>query len=196
MIKSLTKNPLLDILALHCKEDIQLDLTWSTGQIWQKVNFLPIFRNSLRNEKGSNMSFDFCQKWPFPSSTLTGIIYDPPFMIRKQPTTNTLANRFGYFSSPEAATKAHKKVLKSAFRCLKTGGKLVVKIQNFTMDHGRLYCASAIIFREAQQAGFVPVDHFVQPTTPRISGQVKKQKTARKSHVEWWVFEKSDKKVW
>lgn len=196
MIKSLTKTPLKDILSLHCSE-IDLDLTWSTGQSWKATNKLPLFRNTFNETLWmATHNFDFTKKWPFKSETIRSIFYDPPFVIRKYATNNKMMKRFGAFSTPEEATYAHQQVLTEAMRCLKKQGKIIVKIQDFTMDHGRLYCASGIIFREAISLGFVPIDHFVQPTSGMVSGQVKRQKTARKAHVDWWVFEKSSKKTW
>jgi len=194
MIKSLTKTPLRDILSLHCKKmPIELDLTWGKGNLWKGLP-IPAMRNALSDNHGSNMSFDFREEWPVKNDSISGIIYDPPFLIKRGRTNSFMIEKFSCFSSVEEATKAHQEVIRRAFDALKLYGKFVVKIQDHTCDHGRVYFASQKIFSLALEVGFVAVDHFVQIGKPLIDPRVKKQLTARKSHVDWFVFEKSKKK--
>lgn len=192
-IKTTSKTPLQDIIRLH-RFQCDLDLTWGKGQVWKNLT-PPEGRNSLHGTPGSNLSFDFSSRWPIPSSSLKGVLYDPPFIIKKNSHGSFMVDTFGAFDSPAHATACHRIVMANAFRCLTVGGKLVVKIQDCTIDHGRVYFASPIIYHLAQEAGLVAIDHFsTKANNTLLSPKVVQQKTARKDHVDWWVFEKSNKR--
>ena len=193
---------LQNILRLHVPTGvIDCDPTYSKGQFYKDgVIKQPRLRFDLY-PTGPGIEKADCRHLPTPDSSLNCMILDPPFLATKGQSLsgkigNIINRRFGVYPDEKALHQFYIDSLKEAYRVLKPHGILIFKCQD-KVSSGTQYLSHVFIANEAVKIGFYARDFFVLLARSRLTAdwQARNQKSARKYHCYFYVFEKDGKKV-
>ena len=193
---------LLNILRLHVPAGvIDCDPTYSKGQFYKDgVIKQPRLRFDLY-PSGPGIEKADCRHLPIEDNTLNCMILDPPFLATTGKSLsgrigNIINRRFGVYPNEKALHQFYIDSLKEAYRVLKPHGILIFKCQD-KVSSGTQYLSHVFICNEAVNIGFYPRDLFVLLAKSRLTAdwQARNQKSARKYHCYFLVFEKDGKKV-
>ena len=193
---------LLSILRLHVPSGvIDCDPTYSKGQFYKDgLIKQPRLRFDLY-PSGPGIEKADCRHLPIADSTLNCMILDPPFLATTGKSLsgrigNIINRRFGVYPNEKALHQFYIDSLKEAYRVLKPHGILIFKCQD-KVSGGTQYLSHVFIANEAVKLGFYPRDLLVLLAKSRLTAgwQARNQKSARKYHCYFFVFEKYGKKV-
>lgn len=152
--------------------------------------------------KSDEVSFGDCRNLPLEDNSLNCIMFDPPFLattgksLQSNDDSNRITKRFGAYNSETELHQFYIDSLKEFYRILKNKGILIFKCQDKTSSQ-KQYMSHVFIMNEAVKIGYYPKDLFILVAKNRIvaNWQLENQKSARKFHCYFWVFEKSNKKI-
>ena len=193
---------LLSILRLHVPAGvIDCDPTYSKGQFYKDgLIKQPRLRFDLY-PSGPGIEKADCRHLPIEDNTLNCMIFDPPFLATTGKSLsdkigNIINRRFGVYPNEKALHQFYIDSLKEAYRVLKPHGILIFKCMD-KVSSGTQYLSHVFICNEAVRIGFYPRDLFVLLAKNRLTAdwQAKNQRTARKHHCFFYVFEKGGKMV-
>lgn len=207
MIKSISYNEqtlLKSILKLHCETPIELDPTYSKGNFYKKgIIADPKYKFDLYPQANGVVQAN-AEHLPLEDNSISTMIFDPPFLATKgksikdlsRADSNLMVKRFGRYPTEPELFKFYQNALIEFYRVLKSGGILIVKIQD-KVSSGKQYMSHVFMINEAEKLGFYCRDLFILLAKHRMTPkwQVVNQKNARKFHSYFIVFEKSNKKV-
>ncbi len=193
---------LLSILRLHVPSGvIDCDPTYSKGQFYKDgLIKQPRLRFDLY-PSGPGIEKADCRHLPIEDNTLNCMILDPPFLATTGKSLssrigNIINRRFGVYPNEKALHQFYIDSLKEAYRVLWPHGILIFKCMD-KVSSGTQYLSHVFICNEAVKIGFYPRDLFVLLAKNRLTAdwQAKSQRTARKHHCFFYVFEKDGKMV-
>lgn len=194
---------LQNILTLYVPSgQFDLDPTYSKGQFYQNgIVPQPTLKYDLNPQVEGVQQAD-CRNLPLESESIQSIVFDPPFLATTGPSlksdsnNNLINRRFGVYTNEKELHQMYLESLQEFYRILKPHGILVFKCQD-KISSGKQYMSHVFIINEAIQIGFYPKDLFVLLAKSRLVAewQRKNQKSARKFHSYFLVFEKTDKRI-
>ena len=204
-IKSISYNQgeiIKNILNLHVPNGIiDCDPTYSIGNFYNKTGIQqPVHRFDIAPQI-DGVTYGDCRDLPLADESIKCIILDPPFLATTGKSLscesgNIINKRFGVYPSEKELHQFYIDSLREAWRVLEPNGILIFKCQDKTSS-GKQYMSHVFICNEAVNIGFYPKDLFVLLAKNRIVAdwQLRCQKSARKFHSYFWVFEKNNRKV-
>lgn len=194
VVSSISKSQdeiLSNILKLHVPSlEFDCDLTYSLGVFYRSLT-----PPQHRYDKFP-MSDGVCaleDAYLLPDGCFNSVVVDLPFIIKsseKDKEYSKVVQRFQCFTSKQELIDTNKEMLSLSYRLLKSGGILVMKLQN-TNYAGQQIWTHYIVQEYAQQIGFELIDEFILEGKSRLlyeSGVV--QHHARKYHSYFLVFKK------
>jgi SAM-dependent methyltransferase len=111
-------------------------------------------------------------------------------------TGNRINRRFGVYPDELSLHRFYADAIREAYRVLKQDGILIFKCQD-KVSGGKQYLSHVFVINTAVETGFYPRDLFVLLAKNRLVAdwQLRNQKTARKFHCYFVVFQKRDTKI-
>lgn len=201
MIKSVSysqEETLQNIIDLHLEgKDIECDPTYSKGVFYRGNINKPKYTFDLEPQDSMTEQAD-CRKLPLPTSAVTSLVFDPPFVIGSGPSLlakvdgqSVIQKRFSGFRNKTDLLSMYSDSLREFYRVLAPGGTLIFKCQDVVASSEQILSHVEII-NYARELGFYCKDLFVLVAKNRLlSGKIKKQQHARKYHCYFLVFKKS-----
>jgi len=167
---------------------VECDVTYGGGNFYKQIP-QPKYKLDLSPRFPDVIPADV-RNLPFKDSSLSSIIYDPPFMARTGPGA-TLKKQFGeLIGTIEDLWDFYEQAMIEIYRVLISSGWLVFKCQDGVLS-GKNNFTHVEIFNRARKIGFVPVDLFILLAKHRmIHPKQLKQVHARKFHSYFIVFRK------
>ena len=191
-----------NILRLHVPEGrIDCDPTYSTGAFYNGTGVdPPPLRFDIKPQAEGVEEAD-ARHLPLEDGSISCMMLDPPFLATTgksltEGTGNRINRRFGVYPNELSLHQFYTDAIREAYRVLKPGGILIFKCQD-KVSSGKQYLSHVFIINTAVDAGFYPKDLFVLLAKNRLVAdwQVRNQKTARKFHCYFIVFQKCDTKI-
>lgn len=201
MIKSISYDQteiLSNIISLYVPSgQIELDPCYSKGVFYKDcIVPEPKIKMDISPQITDVKQFD-CRNLPFDDSSISSIIFDPPFLattgasLHKDDNNNIINKRFGVYESEAALHSMFYDSLKEFYRILVDDGVLVIKCQD-KISSGKSYMSHVYIANMAEELGYYIEDLFILLAKSRIVAdwQLKNQQHARKFHSYFWVMRK------
>jgi hypothetical protein len=197
VLKSVYENQtdiLRAIMAMHCPDGFDCDLTYGNGQFWRDLT-APALKFDIDPQQPEVIQAS-SDKLPLADSSLKSVVFDPPFLTyvragREGNGKMVMAKRFaGYWRYDELETHYQATITESA-RVLKKQGVMVIKCQDIIHNH-KMHCTHANILVWAASK-FRLKDLFVLVAKHRLPSPNRKgvQKHARIFHSYFLVLEKT-----
>lgn len=185
---------LRSIMALHCPEGFECDLTFGNGTFWKTLPRPRLCFDISPLHAGVEQA---CSTMlPLSSASISSAVFDPPFLTYvkggrdHQKGGVKLTARFGGYYTYDQLEEHYRHTLSETYRVLKPKGKLVFKCQDIVHNH-RLHCTHARVIWMAEIEGFRLADLFILPAKHRMpSPQKGQQRHARIFHSYFLVFER------
>ena len=177
------------IIQLYCPDGFELDPTYSKGNFYKNVPE-PQLKFDLNPQKEDVHQAD-CKNLPLDSESVSNIVFDPPFIIRKGGKQNSIIqNRFSSMENYKDLYKFYEESLEEFYRLLKPKGFLIFKCQDM-FNNGKQRWSHIIILQLAEKLGFRAEDLFILLAKSRLmSPNMFNQKHSRKFHSYFWVLKK------
>lgn len=182
------------ILAIHLpnRANFQCDLTaWKLGfykdglktPTWCYDKYASILHNDDVNDLA-----DFDQDWK--DGTFGSIVIDLPCSV-ELPSSKTRFDVSTHFSSLDELLEEHEKMLRLAYRKMRTNGILIYKTMDFTFLNTP-YWLSDEVLRMATEIGLLLVDKFIyiDPKYSKIDRRRTKYTAAVPAHAYFFVLKK------
>ena len=191
-----------NILKLHVPEGkIDCDPTFSTGAFYNGTGIdKPELRFDIKPQREDVAQAD-ARNLPLEDGSISCMMLDPPFLATTgksltEGTGNRINRRFGVYLDEKSLHQMYAGIIREAYRVLKPGGILIFKCQD-KVSSGKQYLSHVFIINTAVATGFYPKDLYVLLAKNRLVAdwQVRNQKTARKYHCYFVVFQKSGIKI-
>jgi len=171
-------------------EKFELDPCYSSGKFYEGIE--P--PNITMDKEPANYKIiknDIMDGIPCKDSSITSIVFDPPFMFgtHGQTKNNIMTKRFTMFDSWEQLEQMYKKALSEFYRILVKGGIVAFKCQDYT--DSRTTLTHCFVHNWAIENGFKIEDLFIMVFSGvRIWNSNLTQRHARKYHSYWIVLRK------
>jgi tRNA G10 N-methylase Trm11 len=189
------------ILDLHCKGNIDVDVTYSKGNFYKSSIPQPTHKFDLYPQTEDTICAN-AESVPLPDSSVDTIMFDPPFLATTGKSlsvdngSNKINKRFGVFPNEKALHTFYVNAMKEQYRLLKDDGILIFKCQD-KVSSGKQYMSHVFIMKEAEKIGFYVKDFLILIAKQRIVAdwQKKSQKHCRNYHSYYTVLKKCSTKV-
>jgi hypothetical protein len=181
------------ILAMHCPEGFDADLTFGNGSFWKKHTRPRLCFDVTPLHEGV-IQANSCAL-PCEAKSLQNVVFDPPFLTyvkngRDHNSKVAMTARFGGYWTYGQLTEHYTGTLDECARVLRNGGKVVFKCQDVIHNH-RMHCTHANVIQWGIERGFRLRDLFVLTAKSRMPGPQKgTQRHARVWHSYFLVLEK------
>lgn len=191
-----------NILRLHVPEGkIDCDPTYSTGAFYKGTGVdPPDLRFDIKPQAEGVVEAD-ARELPLEDCSVSCMMLDPPFLATTgkslvEETGNRINRRFGVYPNEKSLHQMYRDIIHEAYRVLKKDGILIFKCQD-KVSSGKQYLSHVFVINTAVKTGFYPKDLFVLLAKNRLVAdwQHRNQKTARKFHCYFVVFQKRDTKI-
>ena len=191
-----------NILKLYVPEGrIDCDPTYSTGSFYKGTGIEPPnLRFDIKPQADGVVEAD-ARHLPLEEGSISCLMLDPPFLATTgksllEGTGNRINRRFGVYPDEKSLHQMYRDIIWEAYRVLKKDGILIFKCQD-KVSSGKQYFTHVFVMDTAVETGFYPKDLFVLLAKNRLMAdwQIRSQKTARKFHCYFWVFQKSSRRV-
>lgn len=183
-----------NIISLYCPTGIECDTTYSKG-VFYKGLAQPRLKFDLCPQTIDTVQAD-CRRLPLTCSSITSLMFDPPFTIGvgRQGKPGIIRTRFSSYATKKELLGFYYDSIKEFFRVLTVGGVLIIKCQD-TVSCSRQHLNHVDIVNYAVSCGFEPLDLFVLLNMhPIIDPRWKGQQHARKAHSYFLVFRRVEVK--
>lgn len=183
------------ILAIHLpgRDRYQCDLTaWKLGfyknGLQRPTQCYDKYASQLKDDGIADLA-DFETYWH--DGTFENIVIDLPCSV-EFPSTKSRFDVSTHFSSLSELLEEHEKMLRLAYRKMRTDGILVYKTMDFTYQ-GAPYWLSDEVLRMAKETGFTLIDKFIyrDPNAPKPDLRRTRFATSIPAHAYFFVFKKS-----
>ena len=191
-----------NILKLHVPEGkIDCDPTYSTGAFYRGTGIdPPDLRFDIKPQAEGVIEAD-ARHLPLEAGSISCLMLDPPFLATtgkslQKGRGNRINRRFGVYPNEKALHQMYRDIIREAYRVLKKDGILIFKCQD-KVSSGKQYLSHVFVINTAVESGFYPKDLFVLLAKNRLVAdwQLRNQKTARKFHCYFIVFQKCDTRI-
>lgn len=191
-----------NILKLHVPDGkIDCDPTFSTGAFYNGTGIaLPQYRFDISPQRNDVVRAD-ARRLPLADDSISCMMLDPPFLATKGKSLkksdgNIINRRFGVYPDEKTLHRCYSDMLNEAYRVLKLNGILIFKCQD-KVSSGKQYMSHVYIMNEAVRIGFYPKDLFILLAKSRLVAdwQKKNQRTSRKYHSYFWLFQKNNRRI-
>ena len=191
-----------NILRLHVPEGkIDCDPTYSTGAFYNGTGVdPPELCFDIKPQAEGVIEAD-ARHLPMDDCSVSCMMLDPPFLATTgkslvEGTGNRINRRFGVYPDEKSLHQMYRDIIREAYRVLKKDGILIFKCQD-KVSGGKQYLSHVFVINTAVETGFYPKDLFVLLAKNRLVAdwQLRNQKTARKFHCYFVVFQKRDTKI-
>jgi len=191
MLRSVFENQddlLKEMVGFYSSGRVELDPTYGSGCFYKRTGLVLALYGDLKLPGKHNMD---ARKLPFPDSSRTSIMFDPPFIPGASPKkTGIINNRFGWFRTIKDVWEMYGKSLAEFYRIMKPGAVLYFKCQD-TCNCGKQWWSHVWSINKAQEIGFQLEDLFILVAKSRLTDpRWKTQRHARKFHSYFLVFRK------
>lgn len=191
MLKSVydDQNELLRaMVGFYSNGSIDLDPTWGSGNFYKKTDLLPVRQGDIAIRGKNRIDATDLR---FKSSSLSTIMFDPPFLPGASPKKTGIINqRFGWFRTIRDVWKMYEKSLLEFHRVLAPRGIVYFKCQD-VCNSGKQHWSRVWIINKAQEIGFSLEDIFILTAKNRLTDpRWKTQRHARKFHSYFLVLRK------
>lgn len=178
-----------DIIKLHCKSSIEVDLTYSIGGFYRGIIPPPAYKFDIEPQAEGVIKAS-SDDVPLDDECVNTVMYDPPFMSSgyKEDSEYKMVQRFGTAKNMGRLWRMYYATMKEANRILKPMGILIFKCQD-CVDGRYNWFSHVEIANMAEKAGFYPRDLFILLAKSRIVS-MQNQVHARKYHCYFWVLQK------
>jgi len=205
MVKSISYDQseiIRNILRLHVPNGrIDCDPTYSIGAFYNGTGIdVPELRFDLTPQTEGVLQAD-ARHLPLDDESISCMMLDPPFLATKgksliEGTGNRINRRFGVYPDEASLHQMYRDSIREAYRVLKKDGILIFKCQD-KVSSGKQYMSHNFVLNEGVSIGLYPKDLFVLLAKNRLVAdwQVRSQKTARKYHCYFIVFQKCKTKI-
>lgn len=182
------------ILAIHLpkRDRFQCDLTaWKLGfykdGLLEPKHCYDKYASILRNDSVRDLD-EFETDWP--DGTFENIVIDLPCSV-EAPSTKSRFDVSTHFSSLPELLEEHEKMLRLAYRKMRTNGILVYKTMDFTFC-GSPYWLSDEVLRMAKEIGFELADKYIyiDPQHSKIDRRRTRFTASVPAHAYFFVFRK------
>ena len=182
------------ILAIHLPkcDRFQCDLTaWKLGfykdGLLEPKHCYDKYASILRNDSVRDLA-EFETDWP--DGTFENIVIDLPCSV-EAPSTKSRFDVSTHFSSLPELLEEHEKMLRLAYRKMRTNGILVYKTMDFTFC-GSPYWLSDEVLRMAKEIGFELADKYIyiDPQHSKIDRRRTRFTASVPAHAYFFVFRK------
>lgn len=127
---------------------------------------------------------------PLPDTSLTSLVFDPPFKASNSNVKGIIEQRFTAFKSVPELWSFYGRALQEFMRVLHPRGIVVFKCQD-TVSSGINWMTHFQVEKMAEEVGFGTLDLFILQAKSTIwSPNMAHQVHARKSHSFFYVFQK------
>ena len=183
------------ILAIHLpkRDRFQCDLTaWKLGfykdGLLEPKHCYDKYASILRNDSVRDLA-EFETDWP--DGTFENIVIDLPCSV-EAPSTKSRFDVSTHFSSLPELLEEHEKMLRLAYRKMRTNGILVYKTMDFTFC-GSPYWLSDEVLRMAKEIGFELADKYIyiDPQHSKIDRRRTRFTASVPAHAYFFVFRKN-----
>lgn len=191
-----------NILKLHVPNGrIDCDPTYSIGAFYNATGIeAPLLKFDIKPQAEGVIKAD-ARCLPLENESISCVMFDPPFLATKGKSLeekhgNKINLRFGVYPDEQSLHLFYADAIKEMYRILKPNGILIFKCQD-KVSGGKQYMSHVFVMNKAVETGFYPKDLFVLLAKNRLIAdwQVRNQKTARKFHSYFEVFQKSSVKI-
>ena len=180
---------LTNIRNLFLDDWFDLDPTYSKGNFYKEIP-QPKLKFDL-NPQSEDVTQADCTKLPLADSSISSIVFDPPFMFgtHGQTKNNIMNKRFTMFDIWPKLCIMYQDSIKEFYRILKKKGILAFKCQDYT--DSKTTMTHCLVYQWATAIGFYAKDIFILVATGgRIYNPKLVQRHARKFHSYWFIFQK------
>lgn len=190
---------LRSIMALHCPEGFEVDMTYGNGAFWRN---LPRPAHCFDISPQKPEAKQACSTMlPLDASSVGSVVFDPPFLTYVKGGRAhkgggvAMTARFGGYYTYAELEEHYRHSVSEAWRVLKPGGVMVFKCQDIIHNH-RMHCTHFKVILMAEIEGFRLADLFILPAKHRMPGPQKgKQRHARIWHSYFLVLKKEKSKA-
>ena len=180
---------------------IDCDPTYSIGVFYNGTGIEPpVLKFDISPQADGVIEAD-ARCLPLENESVSCVMFDPPFLATKgkllmEKRGNKINLRFGVYPDEQSLHQFYADAIVEIYRILKSNGILIFKCQD-KVSGGKQYMSHVFVMNKAVETGFYPKDLFVLLAKSRLIAdwQVRNQKTARKFHSYFEVFQKSSVKI-
>lgn len=180
----------------------QCDPCYSTGNFYKSGEIpKPEYKMDLIPSAEGVQQVD-CRKLPFEDSSISSIIFDPPFLATKGPSlskmddSNKINKRFGVYPTEHELFQFYWDSIKEFSRVLEDKGLLVIKCQD-KVSSNKQYISHVALINYCEAHNFYCEDIFILLAQNRLVAdwQIKNQRRSRKYHCYFLVMRKNDSRL-
>ena len=176
------------ILAMHCPEGFDADLTFGNGSFWKKHTRPRLCFDVTPLHEGVIQATSCAL--PRDAESLQNVVFDPPFLTyvkngRDHNSKVAMTARFGGYWTYGQLTEHYTGTLDECARVLRKGGKVVFKCQDVIHNH-RMHCTHANVIQWGIERGFRLRDLFVLAAKSRMPMPTPKSGKYSQRHARVW----------
>ncbi len=201
VIKSINYNEtelIKHILYLHAHEYIELDPTFSVGNLYKDKLPLPKYKFDKYPQRDDVIEA-LSNNLPLENESISTIMFDPPFLIggvnymNDKEGSSIIAKRFTSFKDFNELKEMYFSSLKEFKRVLKEDGIIIFKCQD-CVSSGKNHFTHNVIINMALFLDLYVKDLFILLAKNRLLDG-REQKHARKYHSYFLVIQKTSNKI-
>lgn len=182
------------IIALHCPDGFECDVTYGNGQFYKSIQ-KPALKFDI-DPQSDDVIAASSNALPISDESVGSVVFDPPFLtyVRSGREGNgkmIMAKRFAGYWRYDELQNHYVSTLAECKRVMKKKGKLVFKCQDIIHNH-RIHATHVNVINWAADIGLSLKDIFILCATHRLPSpnRAGSQKHARIFHSYFLVFEK------
>ena len=178
-----------DILWLYNGGDgVDLDPCYSIGRFWQGLP-QPKFKFDLRPQL-AEVGRASSDNLPIENESINSVMFDPPFLVLPDGYKAAMVERFTSYQTLDELQSHYTNSLKEFYRIMVDGGLLLFKCQDLIFNH-KAFMTHVFIINQAESIGFFCHDVIILVRdNVLLSGKVRNQEHARKTHSYYVVLSK------